>query len=426
MMKGRAIASALAVVVMVACAGCGGGETGEAPAAEDAGMVSLRVVLGTGVAQVAPSAAVADIAEVTVGVTGPEMKEMTASLELHPAAGEATGTLEVPQGIDRTFEVEALDADGNALFAGENVADIEAGRTTSVTVHLWPVSAEVGMQIGIENPAPGLGVLQGLCYSPFRPGQSPHTGVYPSEDEVIDDMTLLADRVERIRLYSSTHIHRQIPRLAVAAGIECWAQAWLDADAPSNEDELQALIAIGQEGNAPVLIVGSEVLLREDMPPADLIAAIERVRAAVPDVPVTCNDTVQELIDHPEVVAACDFVFCNSYPFWEGVPAPDAVEHVAADYDRISAAFPDQRIVIGETGWPSGGSDNAAAVSDPVNQRRFLTGFVEWCRSREVEYFFFEATDEDWKVRDEGSVGDDWGLFETDRTMKTEIRRVWY
>ncbi len=414
----------LLLVAIVGCVGCGGG--GGVGPGGDTGLVALRVVLAVPTARMNTSAAVADIAAITVDISGPEMETMSVSLTWDADSAEARGHFDVPQGIDRLFEVRAVDADEEVLFAGQTISDVEAGATTSVTVDLWPVSADVEMEMGIANPSPGLGTLWGICYGPFRPGQSPRIGVYPSEEEVAEDLAILAGRVERIRLYSSTHIHREIPRLAADAGLRCWAQAWLDQDAASNEEEIEALIAVGQEGHAEVLIVGSEVLLRGDMSAPDLIALIERVRAAVPDVPVTYNDTCQELLDNPEVVTACDLVMFNSYPYWEAVPPGEAVAHVARDYDRIAAAFPDRRLVIGETGWPSAGADNGLAIPDPVHQRRFLTGLVEWARSRGVEYLFFSAFDEPWKAAIEGTVGGNWGLFNSDRSMKTEIRRVWY
>lgn len=424
-MTDRTIALILVLGVALSWGGCDGGDrgVGDDPALPPTGLVAVQVVPAT---QVSPSSALAEIADVAVSISGPEMVPMEVSLPWDADDGEARGQIRVPQGIDRQFVVEALDGDSNPLFRGEVTADVEAGTTTSVRVHLWPLSAGVELEIGIENPARGLGTLWGICYGPFRSGQSPHTGVYPSEAEVAEDMALLAGRVERIRLYSSTQIHREIPRLAADEGLQCWAQAWIDTDAVTNEDEIAALIAIGQEDGAEVLIVGSEVLLRGDMSPAELIALIEHVRSETPDIPVTYNDTVQQLIDNPDVVAACDLVLANSYPYWEAVPAQRAVGHVAGEYERISAAYPDRRIVIGETGWPSGGPDHGRAVPDPVNQRRFLTGIVEWTRSEGVELLYFSYADEQWKVRDEGAVGAHWGLFNADRTMKSEIRRVWY
>jgi len=416
-------AAAIAVVGSLLAAGCGGGGPGQDL---QFGLVSLRVVLPSSAAQVIPRNAADQIADVTVEVSGPEMDPTTYSLEWDPGAGEATGTIEVPQGIDRVFDVTALDADGVELFAGRTTADVEAGATTSVTVHLWPVSAQVTVDVGIENPYPGLGRLDGLCYGPFRAGQSPNQGVFPSQEEVEEDMQILADRVQRLRLFSSTHIHRNIPRLAGEAGLACYAQAWLDNVEETNREEIDALIAIGQAGEAEALIVGSEVLLRGELSADQLIGYIGEVRAAVPELPVTYNDTFQVLLDNPNVVAACDLVLANFYPFWEGVHIDRAIGYLSSQYERITAAYPGKQVVIGETGWPSGGGDHALAVSDPVNQRRFLTEFVTWARSREVEYFFFEAFDEPWKASVEGSVGAHWGIWDADRAPKAEILRVFF
>jgi exo-beta-1,3-glucanase (GH17 family) len=41
-----------------------------------------------------------------------------------------------------------------------------------------------------------------ICYSGFRDGQSPDTGVYPSKEEIASDLSLLQGRWEALRLYA--------------------------------------------------------------------------------------------------------------------------------------------------------------------------------------------------------------------------------
>jgi GPH family glycoside/pentoside/hexuronide:cation symporter len=62
--------------------------------------------------------------------------------------------------------------------------------------------------------------------------------------------------------------------------LECWPGAWLSKFPKSTEDEIQALIDIGNKNhaNCPVLIVGNEVLLRRDLTEDELIADIQLVK----------------------------------------------------------------------------------------------------------------------------------------------------
>ncbi|MEL7378297.1 MAG: glycosyl hydrolase, partial [Bacteroidota bacterium] len=42
---------------------------------------------------------------------------------------------------------------------------------------------------------------QAICYSGYREGQSPDTGVYPSYDEIKEDLDILEGRWKYLRLY---------------------------------------------------------------------------------------------------------------------------------------------------------------------------------------------------------------------------------
>ena len=45
--------------------------------------------------------------------------------------------------------------------------------------------------------------VHSLSFAPFRDGQSPLTGVYASPQQIEEDVVLLKDRTERVRLYTS-------------------------------------------------------------------------------------------------------------------------------------------------------------------------------------------------------------------------------
>ena len=50
---------------------------------------------------------------------------------------------------------------------------------------------------------PRLDVVRGLCYSGYRNEQSPELGIIPSYDEVKEDLLLLQDDWQSLRLYAS-------------------------------------------------------------------------------------------------------------------------------------------------------------------------------------------------------------------------------
>lgn len=82
----------------------------------------------------APAGALQDVATVTVRVTGPEMDAVTGNLSV--SGNQATGTVRVPAGENRTFTVEAKDSENQVLATGSTTRDLEAGSSPTITVTL--------------------------------------------------------------------------------------------------------------------------------------------------------------------------------------------------------------------------------------------------------------------------------------------------
>jgi hypothetical protein len=87
-----------------------------------------------GLVLTAPAGALQNVARVTVTVSGPGMDSMTKDLTIQ--GNQATGTLTVPAGQDRTFSVQALDAQGTVLASGSRTIDLEAGSSPTVSIAL--------------------------------------------------------------------------------------------------------------------------------------------------------------------------------------------------------------------------------------------------------------------------------------------------
>ena len=168
-------------------------------------------------------------------------------------------------------------------------------------------------------------------FSPYENRQDPNAGARVDDAQIERRLRPLEGYVTTIRTFGATRGLERIPALAHGRGFDVWAGAWIGRDRSVNEDEITALIRIGQARDASVLIVGSEVLLRGDLPEQDLLAYVARVRAAVPaDVAVTTADTHATLIAHPALLSASDIVFANFHPYWEALAIEQAMSVVHA------------------------------------------------------------------------------------------------
>jgi exo-beta-1,3-glucanase (GH17 family)/uncharacterized membrane protein len=279
----------------------------------------------------------------------------------------------------------------------------------------WPNRPQAG-----ESAMPA-GKLNSVSFAPFRDGASPLTGTFSSAAEVEQDLTLLAPHVRAIRSYAALGGDYDLAAMAARHGLKLWLGVWLGGDRAQNMREMDAAIAIAADHPDTVerVVVGNEVLLRRDLPVGELIADIDRVKAAVRQ-PVTYADVWEFWRKFPEVAAHVDIVTIHLLPYWEDDPTgiDRAVAHVAATYRRMAALFPGKPIAIGETGWPSRGRWRHDAAPGRVNQAVFLRRFVDLAAREGLDYNLIEAFDQDWKYRNEGIVGANWGIWTADRAQK--------
>ena len=264
-------------------------------------------------------------------------------------------------------------------------------------------------------------LIQGIAYSPFRDCQNPNRGIYPSEEEIRQDLALVCHMGNGIRTYSSTGVQGKIPELARQLGMRVSAGAWLGKDRKSNEKEIAALISLAQTVDLESVIVGNEVLLRNDLNEDELIDYIQRVRSAVV-VPVTTAEIGSHLLDHPRVMAVLDYYLVHYYAYWDAQPIAGAARYVLDKYHEFQKRAGGKRVVIGETGWPSAGPPNRDAIPSPENQRRFLREFLTVAQREGVEFYYFAAFDELWKS--EGGVGPYWGVMRADRHNKYDLQSM--
>ncbi|MGD1983854.1 MAG: glycosyltransferase, partial [Chromatiaceae bacterium] len=270
---------------------------------------------------------------------------------------------------------------------------------------------------GIEPPWPTQ--VAGFSFSPQRLGQDPGVGQYPSIAEIDEDLALLAGDAYAVRTYSVQSTLAEIPRLAVAHGLNVALGAWLTGDPTHNATELQRLSAVFRENHEQIVrvIVGNETLLREDLSIDELTGYLKAVKREV-WAPVSTAEPWHIWLEHPELVDAVDFIAVHLLPYWEGVDVDRAVDHVLQRYGELRAAYPDKPIVISEVGWPSNGRTIYDAVASPANQARFLRRFLAAAEREDLTYYLMEAFDQPWKHKLEGAAGAHWGVFGLDREPK--------
>jgi GPH family glycoside/pentoside/hexuronide:cation symporter len=259
--------------------------------------------------------------------------------------------------------------------------------------------------------------LYGLSFSAYADGQ--RAGDQLLASNVSRRIDLIAPHTRWVRSFACTEGHEAIPRLARAKGLKTMVGAWISHDRERNEREIQALITLAQEGMVDTAVVGNEVLLRGELPEQELLACIQRVKAAVPeDVRVGCVDAYYQFLERPALVAACDVLLPNCYPFWEGADIDLATQYLRRMVGLVKAAAGEKPVIVAETGWPGKGQSVGRAVPSADNAMKYFIDVQRWARGEGVKLFYFSSFDEPWKLAQEGEVGTQWGLWDKDERLK--------
>ena len=367
---------------------------------------------------------------------------------LHSPVENRTATITLdgrPLWAKRTTEISTF----GDFYAAEHQPILTTIVVTQSTTHTLVISVPSATAWDLSQirltayPYPG--TIRGIGYSPLRDCQYPGGDLQPSADDIREDLFRLYHTSNAIRTYSSTGVSNQIPALANEIGLPVFAGAWLD-DVPGDDEEVYALIDLACTTDLAGVIVGNEYYLRhrtaDDI--AYLVQRIEQVRNGIYSacgkyVPVTTAE-IDNLMFYWEsgsstvttgikpvyrpVLDAVDWVMVHTYPFWNRLPIDGAASFTVQRYKAMQAVleqeYPAQgkRLIIGEAGWPSGGAPNGAAVPSLAHQRRYLLELLNLAERSGVEFMYFDAFDELWKIEEAGGVGQRWGYSYTDRSAK--------
>ncbi|HOO99350.1 MAG TPA: glycosyl hydrolase family 17 protein [Bacteroidales bacterium] len=258
--------------------------------------------------------------------------------------------------------------------------------------------------------------IHGLCFSSYLKGQAP--GSIISEGQIRSRIEIIKPYTGWIRTFSCTDGGELIPAVARKNGLKVMAGAWLGDDREKNELEIENLVRVVRAGNADLVAVGNEVLYRDELTEQELLEYIIRVKRLLPDAQVGYVDAYYEFINRPAITDACDVIFTNCYPFWEGCHIDYSLIYIKNMYYSVMKAAKGKRIVISETGWPDRGTAFEASEPSVENALRYFINVQQWSFEDKIELMYFSSFDESWKIGSEGDVGAYWGLWNEEGELK--------
>ena len=258
--------------------------------------------------------------------------------------------------------------------------------------------------------------IHGIAFSAYLENQSP--GSIISEEQIETRIKIIKPYVKWVRSFSCVDGNEHIPRIAHKHGIKTLVGAWLGDDAEKNQKEIDSIIKVAKEGNADIIAVGNEVLLRGDLTEDEIIKHIQKVKMEIPNVPVGYVDAYFEFVNHPRLCNVCDVILANCYPFWEGYPLEHSLAYLKNMYYQAVTAAKGKKVIISETGWPNLGTPDRKAVPSYENALTYFINTFTWANQENIDVFYFSSFDETWKIEKEGDVGAYWGLWDKDGNLK--------
>jgi exo-beta-1,3-glucanase (GH17 family) len=294
-----------------------------------------------------------------------------------------------------------------------------------------------------------------ICYSGYRENQSPIEQAFPSYDEVCEDLRILDDNWQYLRLYDCS-LHAELVLeviknegfdLRLMLGVDMraevsnpncpwgadFAETRLVANRKINSREIDRMIMLANRHPDTVfaLSVGNEATVEwtdHMVPVENLIEYVRRIKRGASQPVTFCENYVPWTEKLEPLAAELDFISLHTYPVWEYHTIEGALEYTRQNYQGVADHYPDKPIVITEAGWTT--RSNGRGI-EPWNasqefQAHYYSEIIDWSREKEILTFVFEAFDEPWKGSpDPHEPEKHWGIFTVDRKPKLVMQELY-
>lgn len=261
-------------------------------------------------------------------------------------------------------------------------------------------------------------VFPGMDYTPQN-AQYPACLTDPlSQNDITLDVAQLAQLTPAIRLYGTDcgqteMVLEAISLLGYNHTLQVWLGVWLGDNSTTNTRQMSQMEDILREWpreRFAGVIVGNEVLFREDMSETELAGHLTDVRSSlaalgIDDLPVATSDLGDDWT--AELAGDSDIVMANVHPFFAGV-TPKAAPGWTWDFWQghnvgLKNGTGDEKwpgSIVAEVGWPSDGGTNCGgktgvcadgeegAVASIEGLNAFMEGWVCEALRNGTTYFW--------------------------------------
>lgn len=287
-----------------------------------------------------------------------------------------------------------------------------------------------------------------ICYSGYRKGQGPNIHIYPNYEQVKEDLFILQDKFDIIRMYDPYDhaktvlecIRAENLNLKVMLGMDLAAEysnlgcPWLQQNLSEeeiarnkqyNNQSLAELIKLANEYSDIIVFVaaGNEArpswgdnLVEEDR----IVYFIEELKKNCPQPVSYCEGYDLWLGQMNKIVKSVDFLSVHIYPLWNKIPFDEAVSYTITRFEEVVKSTT-KPVIITEMGWATSCLTGQMIKEDATieNQQKYILELNKYLKETNRLGFFFEAFDEPWKGGNNPAEAEkNWGIYFLDRTGK--------
>ncbi|KAI8096404.1 glycoside hydrolase superfamily [Halteromyces radiatus] len=293
--------------------------------------------------------------------------------------------------------------------------------STLITTAVVTMACTTGLVQAAPIQARGQNALYGITYTAKNSDGSCQT-----TDEVLQYVKDFSNNgIKHIRTYSQEcdqlgNILNAIS--SVDSSMKVTAAVWLDGSSGDDEEINNLLSALKANSKNIKLIdgitVGNEVIFSGSLSSSALVSKIKQVKSATSsyNIPVGTVDTPNTFPS--DVIAASDVIGVNIHPYFGGVDISQAGSNMKQQLNTFKSKAQGKSVFVAETGWPSAGNTNGASVPSVSN----VQSYVNQLRSMsDIEYYYFEALDSNWKPAGNDGVETHFGLYNSNGKSKVSF-----
>ena len=217
-----------------------------------------------------------------------------------------------------------------------------------------------------------------------------------------------------IRIYSTDCSGlANIGGAAQSHGLKLILGVFIDASGISAaQPQVTEIVSWGQWDSVEMIVVGNEALFNNYCSVSDLTDFISSSAWAFKNAgytgPVTTTEELSTLqSEGSQLCGVIDAVAANVHAYFNAQTTADqAGTFVAAELAILEGICPGKPVYITESGWPTAGDANGAAIPGVAEQKTALLAIQQTCGSQVV---FFSFEDDSWKDPGPLAVEKHWG-----------------